>query len=143
VHLEWPKFADEKLGWPALAQLMKQQPAALCVVNTRKKAGELFTELKKVAPTGSYVFHLSTTMCPDHRRQVLTAVKAILSVGQTCYLVSTQLIEAGVDIDFPVVSLYQPSAGSPSSVLRNTITRPPGETSSPFSFPSRLHRPAA
>jgi CRISPR-associated endonuclease/helicase Cas3 len=103
VHLEWPKSADEKLDWPAVARLMKQEPAALCVVNTRKKAGELFTELMKVAPAGSHVRHLSTNMCPEHRRQVLTAVKAMLSVGQRCYLVSTQLIEAGVDIDFPVV----------------------------------------
>lgn len=103
VRLEWPTSNDEKFDWPTVAQLMTQEAAALCVVNTRKKAGELFTELKAAAAGGSHVFHLSTTMCPEHRRQVLAAAKAILSVGQTCYLVSTQLIEAGVDIDFPLV----------------------------------------
>jgi CRISPR-associated endonuclease/helicase Cas3 len=103
VQLEWPKSADEKLDWSMVAQLMASETAALCVVNTRKKASQLFSELKNVARSRSSVFHLSTNMCPDHRRQVLTAAKTILGAGQLCYLVSTQLIEAGVDVDFPVV----------------------------------------
>jgi CRISPR-associated endonuclease/helicase Cas3 len=86
-----------------VARLMAQEPAALCVVNTRKKADNLFKELKNAAPGGARIYHLSTNMCPEHRRQVLTAVRSTLNAGKRCYLVSTQLIEAGVDIDFPIV----------------------------------------
>jgi CRISPR-associated endonuclease/helicase Cas3 len=103
VELEWPKSADEKLAWPEVSQRMAQEHAALCVVNTRKKARDLFVELKNAARSPSSVFHLSTNMCPNHRRRVLSAVNASLGAGKPCFLVSTQLIEAGVDIDFPVV----------------------------------------
>ena len=49
------------------------------------------------------VFHLSTSMCPAHRSSVLNDVRQRLRDGRRCFLVSTQLIEAGVDLDFPVV----------------------------------------
>ena len=48
-------------------------------------------------------FHLSALMCPEHRSQVLTTVKRRLEHGDRCRVVSTQLIEAGVDVDFPAV----------------------------------------
>jgi len=75
--------------------------SALCIVNTRRAARELFDILQKNA--SGFVFHLSTTMCPAHRMMVLRTVKQRLKESQPCYLVSTQLIEAGVDVDFPVV----------------------------------------
>ena len=79
---------------------MRATPAALCVVNTKKSARDLFTELKR---SSHPVYHLSTNMCPVHRLEVLAAVKRRLSEKQPVYVVSTQLIEAGVDIDFPCV----------------------------------------
>ncbi|MDY7011960.1 MAG: CRISPR-associated helicase/endonuclease Cas3, partial [Planctomycetota bacterium] len=75
--------------------------AALCVVNTRKKAREMFQCLKE--SRAEPVFHLSTLMCPKHRLWVIDRVRKLLYDGKPCYLVSTQLIEAGVDLDFPCV----------------------------------------
>jgi len=105
VHVEWPR-AGEFLDWNDASRLMiggegKAQQAALCVVNTKRAARELFQILKEQRPND--VFHLSTWMCPAHRLNVLDQVKARLAAGQPCYLVSTQLIEAGVNVDFPIV----------------------------------------
>lgn len=79
---------------------MRGSKAALCVVNTRRAAGELFAELRR---GGGDAFHLSTAMCPAHRLEVLDEVRRRLDAGEPCLLVSTQLIEAGVDVDFPLV----------------------------------------
>jgi CRISPR-associated endonuclease/helicase Cas3 len=100
VTVCWPK-QDEVLDWPEVAKRMANEQAALCVVNTKKAAKALFEELKKTDAGG--VFHLSTGMCPQHRREKLTAIKSLLAAGAPCYVVSTQLIEAGVDVDFPIV----------------------------------------
>ena len=100
VHVEWPKPDDSPLSWSEVAARMFRERAALCIVNTRRAARELFAELRQSCAT---VFHLSTSMCPAHRLGVLAEVKRRLEAGKQCYLVSTQLIEAGVDIDFPIV----------------------------------------
>lgn len=76
----------------------------LCIVNSKKHARLLYERIH-----GDGTFHLSTRMCPAHRTKVLETVKQRLKEGQTCRVVSTQLIEAGVDIDFPVV--YRSMAG--------------------------------
>ena len=107
VQVVWPKPDDARLDWPAVAERMREHPAALCVVNTRRAARELFAELKKL---GRDVFHLSTSMCPAHRILVLDEVRRRLDSKKPapCYLVSTQLIEAGVDVDFPFVMANWP-----------------------------------
>lgn len=90
----------EKLGQISddeLAYRLSQHSQVLCVVNTRKHAQALFYALND-----SHTFHLSTLMCPAHRRTILQEVRKRLSEGQPCRLISTSLIEAGVDIDFPV-----------------------------------------
>ena len=89
------------LSWPDLADLMLKHDRALCIVNLKKHARIIFEELKKKDPR--QVFHLSTNMCPAHRQAVLEKVDILLKGGKICRLVSTQCIEAGVDIDFPVV----------------------------------------
>ena len=99
VQIGWPCHG-ERLPWLEVATRMRATPAALCVVNTKKSARDLFTELKR---SSHPVYHLSTNMCPVHRLEVLAAVKRRLSEKQPVYVVSTQLIEAGVDIDFPCV----------------------------------------
>jgi CRISPR-associated endonuclease/helicase Cas3 len=99
VHVTWPKRNDAPLEWSAVAATMRAEPSALCVVNTKKAARAIYDELKKSDTAG--VFHLSTGMCPQHRREKLEQIKQMLTVGEPCYLVSTQLIEAGVDVDFP------------------------------------------
>ncbi len=105
TRIEWPR-PGESLGWDEVAGLMagdkrEGRRAALCVVNSRRAARELFQALNEIHPGAS--FHLSTWMCPRHRLIVLDEVRARLDAGNPCYLASTQLIEAGVDIDFPLV----------------------------------------
>jgi CRISPR-associated endonuclease/helicase Cas3 len=79
----------------------------LCIVNTRKLARELYDGLKKTENSG--IYHLSAGMCPAHRSERIAEIKDKLVKGEKCIVVSTQLIEAGVDIDFPVV--YREIAG--------------------------------
>lgn len=81
-----------------LAEKLSREQQVLCIVNARKTAKELFAMIPE---SGSY--HLSTLMTPDHRRRVLSEVKSRLRCGLPCRVVSTSLIEAGVDIDFPTV----------------------------------------
>lgn len=82
----------------ALADRLNALPQVLCVVNLRKTAQDVFALLEK---DGS--FHLSTTMYPAHRDMVLKEIKDRLGKGLPCRVVSTSLIEAGVDVDFPAV----------------------------------------
>lgn len=98
--VEWPS-QDEKLSWEDLAQLVIKGPQVLVIVNTRNAAKELFGILLKSNPSST--FHLSTGLCPNHRRAILKEVQARLANGTPCMLVSTQVLEAGVDIDFPMV----------------------------------------
>ena len=86
-------------------------PAALVIVNTRRHARDLF-EVARKRCTARPVFHLSAQMCPRHRVEILNVVKGLLRFGKPCLLVSTQLIEAGVDIDFPCV--FREMAGADS-----------------------------
>lgn len=77
----------------------------LCIVNTREHARTLFEQIQ---PAGN-AFHLSASMYPLHRSRKLKEIREALSGGNCCRVVSTQLVEAGVDIDFPVV--YRSIAG--------------------------------
>jgi len=80
-----------------LAKRLNAHTQALCVVNTRRHARGLFDLLE---PEGR--FHLSTLMCPAHRQQTLAEIRRRLEAGEVCRLVSTQVIEAGVNLDFPI-----------------------------------------
>lgn len=81
-----------------LTDRLSALPQVLCVVNSRKAAQSIY---KKLPSDGSY--HLSTLMVPAHRRIVLAEIRDRLVSGLPCRVVSTSLIEAGVDVDFPVV----------------------------------------
>ncbi len=81
----------------------------LIIVNTRRDAREIFEFLLQNHQDEGAIFHLSTFMCPKHREQTLKIIRKRLSPNMPCKVVSTQLIEAGVDIDFPVV--YRAVAG--------------------------------
>jgi CRISPR-associated endonuclease/helicase Cas3 len=86
-----------KLPDAALLERMNAQPQALCIVNTRKHARGLFEAL-----AGEGRYHLSTLMCPVHRKQTLLTIRERLKNGETCRVVSTQVMEAGIDVDFPI-----------------------------------------
>lgn len=107
---------DEPLSHEAVAQEIAEQKQILVIVNTRKDARLIFEHLlkyqkvqKKNEQAERECFHLSTMMCPAHRSVTLKAIRACLEQGLPCRVVSTQLIEAGVDVDFPVV--WRASAG--------------------------------
>ena len=97
TRVKLPRDFKEPLEWTELAQQINQADQVLIVVNTRNQARELFGLLE---PEGA--FHLSAQMCGQHRSDVIDRIKARLQAGQTCRVVSTQLIECGVDLDFPV-----------------------------------------
>lgn len=82
-----------------LSARLNAHKQVLCIVNTRKHAQKLYEQLS--GPESCY--HLSARMCPVHRRMKLKQIKDLLKEGDECRVVSTQLIEAGVDIDFPTV----------------------------------------
>lgn len=108
-----PAKPDETTGWDALADQMAQREQALCIVNIRSHAYDLWEKLRRSFPLKERdaVFHLSSAMCAEHRFAVLGddrepepgTIRYRLRNKQPCRLVSTQLIEAGVDVDFPIV----------------------------------------
>jgi CRISPR-associated endonuclease/helicase Cas3 len=85
------------------AQRIAACDRALAIVNTRRTARELFDAVQTLSP-GTHVYHLSTFMCPAHRQAVFDAVRIRLAAPKCpCLVIATQLIEAGVDLDFPNV----------------------------------------
>lgn len=85
----------------ALADRLAGTQQALCVVDTRPHAADLFLLLKGRKVEG--LRHLSAAMCAEHRTAVLDAIRDDLKHGRPCRVVSTQLVEAGVDVSFPLV----------------------------------------
>lgn len=75
----------------------------LFVVNTKTAAFRIFQELKKRITNDAKIVHLSTNMCPEHRRKIIHDLKEMLHFHQKVICVTTQLIEAGVDISFHCV----------------------------------------
>ncbi len=96
------QILPEKLSIIELASQMAKEDQVLTIVNTKKQARLIFEELASCSDPES-IFHLSTFMYPAHRKKVLKQINDRLDAGLPCKVVSTQLIEAGVDIDFPVV----------------------------------------
>jgi len=89
---------DETWDWSSVADEMRSAEQALAVVNTKADALALFDALDD-----EDALYLTTQLCGAHRRQVIAEVKRRLAEGEHCRLVSTQVVEAGVDIDFPLV----------------------------------------
>ncbi|MFG3817080.1 CRISPR-associated helicase Cas3' [Limnothrix redekei] len=81
----------------------RQANQALIVLNTRRNALDVVAALQGAGWPREALFHLSTLLCGAHRRQVLAQVRDRLRAGLPCLLVATQVVEAGVDIDFPLV----------------------------------------
>lgn len=99
VRVEWP-VDETPIEWRALAERIADCEQILAIVHRRADARALWREVEALAPG---TIHLSALMCPAHRREVLEHVRRRLQEGATCRVVSTQLVEAGVDVDFPVV----------------------------------------
>jgi CRISPR-associated endonuclease/helicase Cas3 len=82
-----------------LANHLREREQVLCIVNNRRHARALYQSIADQPGAR----HLTTLMCAKHRSQVLAEVRVLLKNGEPCRLVSTSLIEAGVDVDFPTV----------------------------------------
>ncbi len=101
---------DGALSDEELTERLRRCKQVLCVVNSRRQAQALYHALE--AEEGS--FHLSTMMIPADRKRVLQVIRRRLRNGEACRVISTSLIEAGVDVDFPEV--YRALAGLDSVI---------------------------
>jgi len=97
VNVELPHDLNIPDTWEHIAERMGALPSALAIVNTRKDAMELHGLLPKDT------IHLSALMCGAHRSVVIAQIKECIAAKAPVRVVSTQLVEAGVDLDFPVV----------------------------------------
>ncbi len=104
-------YVDEgELDDEDLVEQLRAREQVLCVVNSRRQAQSLYHALE----TESGTFHLSTMMIPVNRAKVLQEIRRQLKSGEACRVISTSLIEAGVDVDFPEV--YRAIAGLDSII---------------------------
>ena len=94
--------------WPRLAVDLVTHRQVLCITHRRADARDLSIELDH-ASGEKLTIHLSANMCPEHRSIVVQSIREKLNAGLPCRVVSTQLVEAGIDLDFPVV--YRALAG--------------------------------
>ncbi|MFW6097091.1 MAG: CRISPR-associated endonuclease Cas3'', partial [Chloroflexota bacterium] len=96
VHYEWR--VEEPLSWREVAGLMRKETQAMAICNTKQDALDLLDALGD-----PHALHLSTLLCGQHRSAVIKEVERRLKDNEPCRLVATQVVEAGVDIDFPLV----------------------------------------
>lgn len=100
-----PEEKHQNIADIEISKMIIEHKQVLCVVNTRRHARELYEQIDDKEG----LYHLSALMCPVHRSEVIKEIKDILKSSKKCRVISTQLIEAGVDIDFPVV--FRSAAG--------------------------------
>jgi len=103
VDVQMPENIHKNMEWKEVADELMQFDQVLSIVNTRKDCRSLYNLMPEDT------FHLSRMMCSAHILDVIAQIKDRLRNGESIRVVSTQLIEAGVDIDFPVV--YRALAG--------------------------------
>ena len=103
TNIVFPKEMNVPRDWLSLAAELVEHDQVLCIVNTRLDCYALWKEM----PKGT--IHLSALMCGAHRSQIIADIKERLPRGELCRVISTQLVEAGVDMSFPVV--YRALAG--------------------------------
>jgi len=103
VKLKTPENNSQISEWTEIAKELSTYEQVLCIVNTRKDCRELY----KLMPSDT--IHLSRMMCTAHIMETIKTIKEKLKRNEPVRVVSTQLIEAGVDVDFPIV--YRALAG--------------------------------
>lgn len=119
VQVRLPPSLSEPRTWPDLADEIAGHDAVLTIVSRRADAAELFKLVKARTGVDVGCWHLSALMCPQHRSDTLGQIRAALAARREALaaghealpvrVISTQLVEAGVDLDFPVV--YRALAG--------------------------------
>ncbi|MBI1811671.1 MAG: CRISPR-associated helicase Cas3' [Nitrospirae bacterium] len=106
VEVQVPNDFLKPCLWEDLASELTQHPSVLCIVNRRDDCRTLYELMPE---KGEKTFHLSALMCGEHRSKVIKQIKQRLKDKILTRVISTQLVEAGVDLDFPVV--YRALAG--------------------------------
>jgi len=99
VAYDWPSAGEERWNWERAADELRSSPQSLAIVNTVADAAALYEALGDEEGH----FHLSSRMCGAHRRDVVARVRERLATVLPCRVVSTQVVEAGVDLDFPLL----------------------------------------
>jgi len=138
VEYDFSKTSEPN-EWSDVADWMRAEASALTIVNTKRHATELLDALGDPD-----ALHISTLLCRAHRDEVLAEVRERLSAGKPCRVVSTQVVEAGVDLDFatvfraeaPLDSIIQAAGrcnreGRLRSLGRVVVFRPPDDSSPP------------
>lgn len=134
-----------------LINSLKKQEQALCILNSRAGVRRIYKQLQNEGVEG--VYHLSTLMYPEHRKRILEEIRGRLKASKPCRVISTSLIEAGVDVDFP--SVWRQLAGIDSIIqaagrCNREGKRPLEDCKTVFftlegqknaSLPSRMRRP--
>ncbi len=108
VEVTVPNDLQTPRDWESVAAELLQYPSVLCIVSRRDDARELH-RLMTSNEKGKDTLHLSALMCGEHRSKVIADIKARLKRNEPVRVISTQLVEAGVDVDFSVV--YRALAG--------------------------------
>lgn len=107
-HLEPQTVTSQEL-----ADRLAAEHSVLCVVNSRKDAGQVYRALRDLPQVNAdEVIHLSRSMCSAHLRRAIETIKEWMREGKPTKVISTQLIEAGVDLDFPCVWRAHSGLGS-------------------------------
>ena len=108
-HLEEKEYTTKEL-----AEELARHDSALCIVNSRRDASQLYRALLEMGKKPQDVIHLSRNMCSAHLKERIAEVRQRLKAGIPTLVISTQLVEAGVDIDLPIV--YRAMSGLDSIV---------------------------
>ena len=108
-HLEEKEYTTKEL-----AEELSQHDSALCIVNSRRDSSQLYHALLEEGKGAQDVIHLSRNMCSAHLKERIAEVRQRLKADIPTIVISTQLIEAGVDIDLPIV--YRAMSGLDSIV---------------------------
>ena len=107
-HLEPQTVTSQEL-----ADRLAAEHSVLCVLNSRKDAGQVYRALRDLPKVNTdEVIHLSRSMCSAHLRRAIETIKVRMREGKPTKVISTQLIEAGVDLDFPCVWRAHSGLGS-------------------------------
>lgn len=107
-QVDFPDNLNSISSWEEIAEELKQYDQVLCIVSDRKSCRELHNLMPKET------FHLSALMCGQHRSEMIEMIKQKIKNKEPVRVISTQLVEAGVDLDFPVV--YRAFAGLDSII---------------------------
>lgn len=100
VRYEWR--IHEEVPLESVAEEIAREDQVCVVVNLRRHARRLFQKMQDMVPAEA-LFYITTDLCPAHRTETLTMIRQRLREGKRCCLIATQCIEAGVDLDFPVM----------------------------------------